>query len=107
MSIELRRSMGLTAATSMVVGIIVGAFIFVQPAEVSRLVPNGRGVILAWLVSGALTLCAAMVCAELSWLFPETGGVYVFLRRVFSPALAFLGGWGMFFVMHSGIIAAI
>lgn len=99
--------MGLNAATSMVVGIIVGAFIFVQPAEVSRLVPNGRGVILAWLVSGVLTLCAAMVCAELSWLFPETGGVYVFLRRVFSPALAFLWGWGMFFVMHSGIIAAI
>jgi APA family basic amino acid/polyamine antiporter len=107
MSTELRRSMGLTAATSMVVGIIVGAFIFVQPAEVSRLVPNGRGVILAWIASGLLTLCAAMVCAELSWLFPETGGVYVFLKRVYSPALAFLWGWGMFFVMHSGIIAAI
>jgi APA family basic amino acid/polyamine antiporter len=91
----------------MVVGIIVGVSIFVQPSEVTRLVPSGRGVILAWIVSGLLTLCAAMVCAELSCLFPETGGVYVFLRRVFSPALAFLWGWGMFFVMHSGIIAAI
>ncbi|HXO39489.1 MAG TPA: amino acid permease, partial [Candidatus Acidoferrum sp.] len=107
MSIELRRSMGLTAATSMVVGIIVGAFIFVQPAEITRLVPSGRGIILVWLVSGVLTLCAALVCAELSRLHPETGGVYVFLKQIYSPALAFLWGWGMFFVMHAGILAAI
>ena len=99
--------MGLTAATAMVVGIIVGAFIFVQPSEMMRLVPSGRGVILAWLVSGLLTLCAALVCAELSWLFPETGGVYVFLKQIYSPALAFLWGWGMFWVMHAGILAAI
>src|SRR4029077_13637808 len=103
----LRRTMGLSAATSMVVGNIVGAFIFVQPSEVTRLVPSVRGVILAWLISGVLTLCAALVCAELSWLFPETGGVYVFLKRIYSPALAFLWGWGMFWVMHAGILAAI
>ena len=107
MSTELRRSMGLTAATAMVVGIIVGAFIFVQPTEMVRLVPSGRGVILAWLISGLLTLCAALVCAELSWLFPETGGVYIFLKRIYSPALAFMWGWGMFWVMHAGILAAI
>jgi basic amino acid/polyamine antiporter, APA family len=107
MSTELRRSMGLTAATSMVVGIIVGASIFVQPAEVTRLVPNRSGVILAWLFSGVLTLCAALVCAELARLFPDTGGVYVFLKHVYSPALGFLWGWTMFFVMHAGILAAI
>jgi APA family basic amino acid/polyamine antiporter len=107
MSTELRRFMGIPAATSMVVGIIVGAFIFVQPTEVTKLVPSGRGVILVWLVSGVLTLCAALVCAELAWLFPETGGVYVFLKRIYSPALAFLWGWGMFWVMHAGILAAI
>jgi len=107
MSTELRRSMGLTAATSMVVGIIVGAFIFVQPTEVTRLVPTGRGVILVWLVSGILTLCAALVCAELSWLFPETGGVYVFLKRIYPPPLAFLWGWAMLWTMHTGILSAI
>jgi APA family basic amino acid/polyamine antiporter len=107
MPVELRRSIGLAAATSMVAGIIVGAFIFVQPAEVTRLVPSARGVILVWLVSGLLTLCAALVCAELARLFPETGGVYVFLRKIYPPALAFLWGWGMFFVMHAGILAAI
>jgi APA family basic amino acid/polyamine antiporter len=99
--------MGLAAATSMVVGIIVGASIFVQPSEVTRLVPNRNGVILAWLVSGVLTLCAALVCAELSRLFPYTGGVYVFLKNIYSPGLGFLWGWTMFFVMHSGILAAI
>src|SRR5215813_622368 len=107
MPTELRRSIGLTAATSMVVGIIVGVSIFVQPSEVTRLVPSGHGVILAWLIAGALTLCAALVCAELAWLFPETGGVYVFLKRIYSPALGFLWGWGMFWVMHTGILAAI
>lgn len=99
--------MGLAAATSMVVGIIVGASIFVQPSEVTRLVPNRSGVILAWLVSGVLTLCAALVCAEFSRLFPDTGGVYVFLKQIYSPALGFLWGWTMFFVMHAGILAAI
>ena len=88
--------MGLAAATSMVVGIIVGASIFVQPSEVTRLVPNRSAVILAWLVSGVLTLCAALVCAELSRLFPDTGGVYVFLKQIYSPALGFLWGWAMF-----------
>jgi APA family basic amino acid/polyamine antiporter len=91
----------------MVVGIIVGASIFVQPSEVTRLVPNRNGVILAWLVSGVLTLCAALVCAELSRLFPYTGGVYVFLKNIYSPGLGFLWGWTMFFVMHAGILAAI
>src|SRR5215470_250530 len=103
----LQRSMGLAAATSMVVGIIVGVSIFVQPSEVTRLAANQRGVALVWLLSGVLTLCAALVCAELAWLFPETGGVYVFLKRIYSPALGFLWGWGMFWVMHTGILAAI
>lgn len=99
--------MGLTAVTSMVVGIIVGASIFVQPAEVTRLAPGARGVMLAWLAAGLLTLCAALVCAEFSWMFPATGGVYVFLKKTYSPALGFLWGWGMFWTMHTGILAAI
>ena len=106
-SASLQRSIGLSSATSMVVGIIVGVSIFVQPSEVTRLVASGRGVMLAWLASGLLTLCAALVCAELSWLFPENGGVYVFLKRIYSPALAFLWGWTMFWTLHSGILAAI
>ena len=99
--------MGLSHATAMVAGIILGASIFVQPSEITRLVPNAGGLLLVWIAAGALTFCGALVCAELSATFPETGGVYVFLRRIYSPGLAFLWGWAMFWSMHSGIIAAI
>ena len=91
----------------MVVGTIVGASIFVQPSEVSRAVPNFTGMLLVWVVAGALTWFGASICAELSSACPRTGGVYVFLRDMFSPAAGFLWGWAMFWSMHSGIIAAI
>jgi len=91
----------------MVVGIIVGSSIFVQPSEVSRAVPSFSGMLLVWVAAGALTWFGASVCAELASAFPETGGVYVFLREIFSPAAGFLWGWAMFWSMHSGIIAAI
>jgi basic amino acid/polyamine antiporter, APA family len=107
MSTDLRRSMGLPHATAIVIGTILGASIFIQPSEISRLVPSGEGLMLVWLAAGALTLSGALVCAELASAFPSTGGVYVFLRQSISPALGFLWGWAMFWVMHSGIIAAI
>src|SRR5437763_1283088 len=103
----LSRSIGLPQATAMVVGTIVGASIFVQPSEVSRAVPTFGGMLLVWVASGALTWFGASICAELSSAFPQTGGVYVFLREMFSPAVGFLWGWAMFWSMHSGIIAAI
>lgn len=91
----------------MVVGTIVGASIFVQPSEVSRAAPTLGSMLLVWVAAGALTWFGASICAELSSAFPQTGGVYVFLRQVFSPAAGFLWGWAMFWSMHSGIIAAI
>src|SRR6266550_8044524 len=107
MSTTLTRTIGLTQATAMVVGTIVGSSIFVQPSEVSRAVPSLAGMLLVWIAAGALTWFGASICAELSSAFPQTGGVYVFLRRLFSPAAGFLWGWAMFWSMHSGIIAAI
>jgi len=70
-------------------------------------VPSTAGVVLAWLLAGALTLLGALVCAELASAYPRTGGVYVFLREIYTPALGFLWGWAMFWSMHSGIAAAI
>src|SRR5437667_6162272 len=103
----LTRSIGLPHATAMVVGTIIGASIFVQPSEVSRAVPSLGGMLLVWVAAGALTWFGASICAELSSAYPQTGGVYVFLREMFSPAAGFLWGWAMFWSMHSGIIAAI
>ena len=107
MSRPLSRSIGNVQATAMVVGTIVGASIFVQPSEVTRAVPSFGGMLLVWIVAGALTWFGASVCAELASAYPKTGGVYVFLREMFSPAVAFLWGWAMFWSMHTGIIAAI
>ncbi len=104
---ELRRSIGFFRATTMVVGIIIGASIFVQPSAVTAQVPSVAGVLLVWGASGLLTLIGALVIAELASAWPRTGGVYVYLRELYSPAVAFLWGWAMFWTMHSGIVAVI
>jgi APA family basic amino acid/polyamine antiporter len=102
---ELRRSIGFFRATTMVVGIIIGASIFVQPSAVTAQVPSVAGVLVVWAAAGLLTLIGALVIAELASAWPRTGGVYVFLRELYSPAVAFLWGWAMFWTMHSGIVA--
>jgi APA family basic amino acid/polyamine antiporter len=104
---QLTRAIGLPHATAIVVGIIIGASVFVQASEITAMVPSLSGVTLVWIVAGLLTLAGALVCAELSSAFPRTGGVYVFLREIYSPALGFLWGWAMFWSMHTGIAAAI
>ena len=91
----------------MVIGTIIGASIFVQPSLVSGAVPSVPGMLLVWGVAGVLTLIGALVTAELASAFPGTGGVYVFLRESYSPAVGFLWCWAMFWSMHTGIIAAI
>jgi APA family basic amino acid/polyamine antiporter len=104
---HLTRAIGLPHATAIVVGIIIGASVFVQASEITARVPSLTGVTLAWIVAGLLTMAGALVCAELSSAMPRTGGVYVFLREIYSPALGFLWGWAMFWSMHTGIAAAI
>lgn len=103
----LRRAIGLPRATALVVGTIIGASIFVQPSEVAGLVPSIPGIFVVWLASGLLTLCGALLCAELASAYPSAGGVYAFLKEGFSPAIGFMWGWAMFWSMHSGIVAAI
>jgi basic amino acid/polyamine antiporter, APA family len=103
---SLDRPIGLLQATAMVAGIIIGASIFVQPSEVNRHVPSTAGVLSVWIAAGVLTLFGSLVCAELSSVYPRTGGVYVFLKETLSPACGFLWGWAMFWSAHSGIIAA-
>ena len=103
----LKRAIGLPAATALVVGTIVGASIFRQASEIAVLVPDPLYIVGAWAVAGLLTLIGALVCAELASAFPKTGGVYVFLNRVYRPAVGFLWGWATFWTMHTGILAAI
>jgi basic amino acid/polyamine antiporter, APA family len=103
----LRREIRLPHATAMVVGTIIGASIFVQPSEITGHVPSIAAVLTVWMIAGFLTLIGALVCAELAAMIPETGGVYQYLKVAYHPSVGFLWGWAMFWVMHSGIIAAI
>jgi basic amino acid/polyamine antiporter, APA family len=103
---QLHRTLRLPHATALVVGTIIGSAVFVQASEVTHHVPSIVGVLFVWIVSGILTLFGALACAELATAFPRTGGVYVFLREIYTPLVGFLWGWAMFWVMHSGIIAA-
>ena len=104
---ELKRAIGLPHATAMVAGTIIGASIFVQPSEITGQVPSVGGVFLVWLAAGVLTFFGALVCAELASIFTQSGGVYIYLKEAYSPGVGFLWGWGMFWSIHSGIIAAI
>ena len=89
------------------VGTIIGSSIFVQASEIANLVPHSGAILLAWAAAGVLTLIGALVCAELASAYPRTGGVYVYLKEIYSPTLGFLWGWAMIWTMHSGILAAI
>jgi basic amino acid/polyamine antiporter, APA family len=104
---ELARALTRLNATAMVAGTIIGASIFVQPSEIARHLDTPAAIMTAWIACGVLTLFGAFVCAELASAFPQTGGMYVFLRETFSPLAGFLWGWAMFWSVHSGIIAAI
>ena len=104
---ELERSLGLGRATAMVVGTIIGASIFVQPSLVTGAVGSVGGVFFAWGIAGLLTLAGALITAELASAYPDTGGVYAFLRRAYSPGVGFLWAWAMFWSMHTGLIAAL
>jgi APA family basic amino acid/polyamine antiporter len=90
--LRLKREIGLPQATALVVGSIIGASIFVQPSEISGLVPSAIGIITVWFAAGLLSLIGALVCAELASIFTQTGGVYVYLKEAFSPMIGFL--WG-------------
>ena len=103
----LSRSITPLHATTLVVGIIIGASIFVQPSVITGTVPSLTAVYAVWIASGVLTLFGALIAAELASAYPQAGGVYVFLREAFSPVVGFLWGWAMFWTMHTGIVAVI
>ena len=104
---QLVRSLGLLDATMIVIGSMIGSGIFIVSAESSRLIGTPGWLLLAWVVAGLLTITGALCCAELATMMPRAGGVYVFLREAYGPALGFLFGWTLFLVVQTGTIAAV
>ncbi|HYO62960.1 MAG TPA: amino acid permease [Pyrinomonadaceae bacterium] len=103
----LRREIGLTTATALVVGEVVGVGIFLTPAGMAKSLGSPALVLAVWLLMALTALCGALCYGELASRFPEAGGGYVYLREAFGPAVAFLYGWMAFLVMDTGLTAAL
>jgi APA family basic amino acid/polyamine antiporter len=102
-----KQSLGLLDGTMLVAGSMIGSGIFLVSADMSRQVGSTGWLIAAWVITGLLTLTAAVSYGELSGMFPKAGGQYVYLREAYSPMLGFLYGWSLFGVIQTGTIAAV
>ncbi len=90
-----------------VIGVMIGSGIFIVSADMSRLINSPGWMLMAWVITGVLTLTAALSYGELASMLPHAGGMYVYLREAFSPLWGFLYGWTFFTVIQTGTIAAV
>src|SRR5258707_1069526 len=101
------RAIGLFDGTMIVVGSMIGSGIFIVAADISRQTGSAGGLLLTWILTGLLTISAALSYGELAALFPRAGGQYIYLREAYSPLWGFLYGWTLFLVIQTGTIAAV
>ena len=101
------RGLNLFDATMVVIGVMIGSGIFIVSADMSRLIGSPGWMLMAWVVTGVLTLAAALSYGELASMLPHAGGMYIYLREAFSPLWGFLYGWTLFTVIQTGTIAAV
>ena len=101
------RGLGLLDSTMIVAGSMIGSGIFIVSAEIARQVGSPGWLLVVWIVTGVLTLMAALSYGELAAMMPKAGGQYVYLREAFSPLWGFLYGWTLFLVIQTGTIAAV
>src|SRR5882757_1271786 len=101
------KAIGLYDATMIVVGSMIGSGIFIVAADIARQTGSAGGLLLTWILTGCLTIAAALAYGELAAMFPHAGGQYVYLREAFSPLWGFLYGWTLFLVIQTGTIAAV
>jgi APA family basic amino acid/polyamine antiporter len=101
------KAMSLTDATMLVAGSMIGSGIFIVSASMARGVPSPMWLMLAWVLSGVMTLLGALAYGELAAMYPRAGGQYVFLRESMGPLMGFLYGWTFFVVIQTGTIAAV
>jgi basic amino acid/polyamine antiporter, APA family len=101
------KGLGLTDATTLVMGSMIGSGIFIVASDIARQVDSPGLLILVWLIGAALTIAAALSYGELAAAMPHAGGQYVYLREAFGPLAGFLYGWTLFLVIQTGTIAAV
>src|ERR1700748_1187469 len=104
---KLKHSLGLLDGTMIVAGSMIGSGIFIVSADIIRNVGSSGWLIAIWLITGFMTLTAAVSYGELSAMFPKAGGQYVYLKEAYNKFIAFLYGWSFFAVIQTGTIAAV
>jgi basic amino acid/polyamine antiporter, APA family len=104
---SLKRTLGLTDATALVAGSMIGSGIFIVSAEMSRDLGSSGWLLAAWILTGIITTLAALSYGELAAMMPDAGGQYVYIRRAWGKMPAFLYGWTVFAVIQTGVIAAV
>lgn len=102
---ELPRKLGFLDSLSIVIGIVIGAGIFLVPNLVARELKSPAAILSVWIFAGVISFFGALACAELGTAFPATGGQYVFLRECYGPLVGFLCGWSMFTVARTAQVA--
>ncbi len=101
------RGLNLFDSTMVVIGVMIGSGIFIVSADMSRMIGSPGWMLMAWVLTGVLTITAALSYGELASMLPHAGGMYVYLREAFSPLWGFLYGWTFFTVIQTGTIAAV
>src|SRR5512142_1487561 len=101
------RGLGLLDSTMLVAGSMIGSGIFIVSAIIARQVGSPGWLLVVWIVTGLLTLMAALSYGELAAMMPRAGGQYVYLREAFSPLWGFLYGWTLLLVIQTGTITAV
>jgi APA family basic amino acid/polyamine antiporter len=104
---EFKPSLSAFDATMIVAGSMIGSGIFIVSADITRNVGSAGWLVAVWLLTGFMTLTAALSYGELSGMFPKAGGQYVYLKESYNPLLGFLYGWSFFSVIQTGTIAAV
>jgi len=104
---EFTRGLGLYDSTMVVIGSMIGSGIFIVSAEMARFIGSPGWLLIAWTLTGFLTVTGALSYGELASMMPQAGGQYVYLREAFSPLWGFLYGWTLFLVIQAGTIAAV
>jgi len=101
------RGLGLYDSVMAVVGAMIGSGIFIVSADMARQMGSPGGLLVGWLLTGVLTVAAALSYGELASMMPRAGGMYIYLREAFSPLCGFLYGWTLFAVIQAGTVAAV
>jgi len=102
-----RKSLNLFDSTAIVMGSMIGSGVFIVGADIARQVGSPGWLLMTWVITGFLTIFAALSYGELAGMFPHAGGQYVYLRKAYNPLIGFLYGWTLFLVIQTGTIAAV